>query len=109
MKLCEAACNSLKSGDYPIRIVTHGVVSPHNQVTLSAEVTGTIKTTYPAMEVGSFFKAGDLLLEIDDQDYQTTLEIAREQNQLAKATLKLNQVAHDRMEKLSQTQKCLES
>ncbi|SMP56203.1 RND family efflux transporter, MFP subunit [Neorhodopirellula lusitana] len=90
----------LTTGDYPIRIVTHGVVSPHNRVTLSAEVTGTIKTTYPAMEVGSYFKAGDLLLEIDDRDYQTSLKIAREENQLAEATLKLNQAAYGRMKQL---------
>lgn len=88
---------SLHVGDYPVRIETHGVVGPHNRVTLSAEVTGTIRSTQPAFEVGSFFKAGELLLQMDDRDYRTALSIANEQHALAQATLKLTETAHDRM------------
>ncbi|TWU56837.1 Multidrug resistance protein MdtA precursor [Rubripirellula tenax] len=92
---------SLASSDFVVKIQTNGVVGPHNRVTLSAEVTGTIRATEVAFEVGSFFQAGDLLLDIDDRDYQTALQVAREQNKLAKATLTLTQSAHERNQELA--------
>ncbi|TWU58338.1 efflux RND transporter periplasmic adaptor subunit [Rubripirellula reticaptiva] len=92
----------LVSSNYAVQIETNGVVGAHNRVTLSAEVTGTIRSTQLAFEVGSFFKTGDLLLDMDDRDYQTALKIAREQNKLAKATLKLAEAAHDRVQTLAQ-------
>ncbi len=92
---------SLHASDYAVKIETNGIVGPHNRVMLSAEVTGTIQSTEVAFEVGSFFNAGDLLLHLDDRDYQTALKIAREQHKLAQATLKLAQTAHDRMEQLA--------
>ncbi|TWT54915.1 Multidrug resistance protein MdtA precursor [Rubripirellula amarantea] len=92
---------SLHVSDYDVKIETHGVVGPHNRVTLSAEVTGTIRSTERAFEVGSYFKSGELLLQMDSLDYQTALIVAREQHQLAKATLKLAETAHERMKSLS--------
>ncbi len=92
---------SLCAANYPVKIQTHGIVGPHNRVTLSAEVTGTIQTTEVAFEVGSFFKAGDLLLLMDDRDYQTELKIAQEQHKLAQATLKIAQSADDRTKQLA--------
>lgn len=92
---------SLSIVDYPVKIETNGIVGPHNPVTLSAEVTGTIRSVANAFEVGSFFEAGDLLLEMDDRDYQTALTIAREQFALAEATLELAQTAHNRTKELS--------
>ncbi|GAA5508640.1 efflux RND transporter periplasmic adaptor subunit [Novipirellula caenicola] len=91
---------SLDTRDFAVKIETHGVVGPHNHVALSAEVTGTIQSTHSIFEAGAFFSAGDLLLEMDDRDYQTALDIAREQHKLAKATLKLAQAANDRMQQL---------
>ncbi|GAA4454620.1 efflux RND transporter periplasmic adaptor subunit [Novipirellula rosea] len=93
--------SSLNACDFAVKIETHGVVGPHNRVTLSAEVTGTIRQTQTAFEAGSFFKAGDLLLEMDDRDYQTALDIAREQHKLAKATLLLAESANNRMQQLA--------
>ncbi len=93
--------SSLNACDFAVKIETHGVVGPHNRVTLSAEVTGTIRSTQLAFEAGSFFKAGDLLLEIDDRDYQTALDVAREQHKLAKATLLLAESANGRMQQLT--------
>ncbi|WP_442506749.1 efflux RND transporter periplasmic adaptor subunit [Novipirellula sp. SH528] len=93
--------SSLNACDFAVKIETHGIVGPHNRVTLSAEVTGTIRSTQIAFEAGSFFKAGDLLLEIDDRDYQTALDVAREQHKLAKATLLLAESANGRMQQLT--------
>ena len=41
------------------------------------------------------------MLEIDDRDYQTALNVAREQHELAKATLLLAESANDRMQQLT--------
>ncbi|MCM2369823.1 efflux RND transporter periplasmic adaptor subunit [Aporhodopirellula aestuarii] len=92
---------SLSVCDYAVKIETHGIVSAHNRVTLSAEVTGVIRSIEPAFEAGSFFQAGELLLEIDDRDYQIALKVAREQHKLANATLELAETAHERMEQLA--------
>jgi membrane fusion protein, multidrug efflux system len=99
-KKLRSQVRTLTAGDFVVTIETNGVVGPHNRVALSAEVTGTILTTKTAFEVGSFFKTGDLLLEVDDRDYQSALTVAQEQHKLAEATLKLAQTAYQRMQAL---------
>ncbi len=100
-EVLKSRVKSLCKSDFEVVVETNGVVTPHNRVVLSSEVTGTIRSTEIAFEVGSFFKTGDLLLEIDDRDYQTTLNIAREQHKLAQATLKLAKSAYDRIGQLA--------
>ncbi len=100
-QVLKSRVRSLSAGDYAVKIVTNGIVGPHDRVSLSAEVTGTIRKTYPSFEVGSFFRTGDLLLEMDDRDYQTSLTVAREQFKLAKSTLELAESAHERIAQLA--------
>jgi membrane fusion protein, multidrug efflux system len=99
-KKLRSQVRTLVSCDFVVTIETNGVVGPHNRVALSSEVTGTILATETAFEVGSFFKAGDLLLAVDDRDYRTALTIAKEQHNLAVATLKLAQSGYERMQAL---------
>ena len=77
----------LEVGDYPVVIPTNGKVAPHNQVTLSSEVTGQVKTISPSFEVGAYFNAGDVLMRLDDRDYQTAVAVADAQLQSAQAAL----------------------
>ena len=91
----------LELGSYQINIETHGLVSAHNQVTLSAEVTGRIITINPKFEVGHFFSAGDVLLKIDDRDYRTALRIAEQEVRRSTAALELATTAKKRMEELA--------
>ncbi|EMI58331.1 efflux RND transporter periplasmic adaptor subunit [Rhodopirellula sallentina] len=100
-QVLRSRASSLSVCDYPVRIETHGVVGAHNQVTLSAEVTGVIRSTESAFEAGAFFEKGELLLEIDNRDYRTALKVAQEQHELAKANLKIAQNAHSRMQELA--------
>lgn len=69
----------LEIGSYQVHIETHGLMSPHNQVTLSAEVTGRVVKINPEFEVGRFFSAGDVLLKLDDRDYKTAIRIAEQE------------------------------
>lgn len=82
--------------NYPVIIETNAVVQPHNQVTLAAQVSGTVINVSPSFEVGAFFEKGELLVEIDPRDYQTALAMAESQLTSAKSELKLAQVVEDR-------------
>lgn len=56
-----------------IRLAVHarGLVEPRTESDLIAEVKGRVVRVSPALAVGGFFDAGDVLLEIDDRDYQS--------------------------------------
>ena len=82
--------------DYPVVIRTQGVVQPHNEVILSAEVSGLITKINPAFEVGSYFSAGEVLVELDARDYLTASAVAKARFDVAQAALKLAIQNHDR-------------
>ena len=63
--------------DYQVIIRTNGIVQAHNEVALSVEVAGQVKRIHPSFEVGSTFKKGDVLVEVDASDYETALAISR--------------------------------
>lgn len=83
--------------DYPVLVRTQGVVQPHNETTLSAQVSGQIVRISPAFEVGSYFSEGDVLVELDERDYKTQLAIAEAQRLSTEASLKLATQDHDRI------------
>ncbi|MEM6469380.1 MAG: efflux RND transporter periplasmic adaptor subunit [Planctomycetota bacterium] len=91
---------ALYPGDYRVWVESNGIVGPHNQVTLGAEVTGKIVETSPKFQVGQFFKSGDLLLKIDDRDYKTALLIAEQERNRAERALDLAEKAHRRTTEL---------
>lgn len=91
----------LELGSYQVHIETNGLVSAHNQVTLSAEVTGRVIMINPEFEVGRFFHEGDVLLKIDDRDYKTLLRIAEQEVRRSEAALDLASAAKKRMEQLA--------
>lgn len=57
-------------------VKTNGIVQSHNEVTLSVEVSGRVIRINPMFEVGSYFKSGELLVELDATDYQNALAVA---------------------------------
>lgn len=91
----------LEVGSYQVHIETHGLMSPHNQVTLSAEVTGRVIKINPEFEVGRFFSAGDVLLKLDDRDYKTAIRIAEQEVRRSGAAFDLATTAKERMEQLA--------
>lgn len=90
----------LEVGDYPVVITTNGTVAPHNQVTLSAEVTGKITSLSPSFDVGSYFRAGEVLAELDNRDYKTAVAVADAQLRSAKSALALAKVNFERQTSL---------
>lgn len=99
-KLIRTNVTDLRVCDYSVTVHANGIVQPFNEVAFSAEVAGRVTQISPCFEVGSFFSRGDLLLEIDDQDYKTALDIAEASKLGAEATLDLATQELQRLEEL---------
>lgn len=66
----------LKKGNYPVRLISLGILQAHNQVSLAPQVTGKMVKLGRMFEAGAFFAKGDILLEIEAADYLTAIKIA---------------------------------
>ncbi len=86
--------------DYDVIVHSNGMVQPHNEVTLSAEVAGQIMSVNPELEVGAYFEKGDLLVEIDRRDYENAETIAEATFISATAAFELASQNFKRLEKL---------
>ncbi|MGY8690567.1 MAG: efflux RND transporter periplasmic adaptor subunit, partial [Verrucomicrobiales bacterium] len=69
----------LKIEDYHTVIKTQGVIRPHNEISLTAQVSGQITHMSPAFEDGAFFKKGEILVELDPAVYTAALKGAHAQ------------------------------
>ena len=87
--------------DYQVTIKTNGIVQAHNEVSLSAQVSGTVLRVNPVFEVGSYFSKGDVLLELDARDYETALAVAEAQLLGAESALELATETYLRNKNLS--------
>ena len=83
-------------------IETDGVVVPHREIYLSAEVAGRITHKAPECDAGNYVEAGTLLFEIDPRDYE--LEVRRLNKEIAQADANLheNEVETKNAEKMVQ-------
>jgi len=90
----------LRVRDYPVVIKTHGVVRPHDEVTLSAQVSGLITQISPTFEAGAYFAKGDVLMELEANDYRIALAVAEARLLGTKAALQLATLDHERNLKL---------
>ena len=82
--------------DYTVVVKTNGIVQPHNEVAISAEVAGLVKTVSPSFEVGAYFHQGDVLVELDDRDYKTAVAVAEATKLGAEASLRLAEDTYQR-------------
>ena len=63
--------------DLRIPVRAQGVVTPHRDTTLVSQVQGQIVDASSAFHAGGFVAAGEMLVQIDDRDYQAALLRAR--------------------------------
>lgn len=68
---------TLEPGPYQVKVASRGTISPRTESTLVAETTGRIVTISDNFYTGGFFEKSDLLLQVDDRDYQNAVVIAR--------------------------------
>ncbi len=95
-QVLQTRVTELRIRDYPVVITTHGVVQPHNEVILSAEVSGQITRISSNFEAGAYFSEGDVLVEIDSRDYATAVAIAEARRLGAQAALELAKLNYER-------------
>lgn len=62
-----------QSGPVSVRLPSQGIVEPARTTTLAAEVAGRVIEVSPRFEVGERFAEGELLLRLEDADYQDAL------------------------------------
>ncbi|GLX77758.1 RND superfamily efflux pump MFP component [Thalassotalea insulae] len=68
-------------------IESQGSVSPRTETTLISQVSGNVVNVSDKFKVGGFFKQGEVLLEIDDINYQVALVQAESRLGTAQASL----------------------
>lgn len=73
----------LRRGDYQTIVHTQGVVRPHDEASLTPQVSGKVKRVAEGLQDGAFFKSGDVLLELNDEDFRAGVITA--EAQLARA------------------------
>jgi RND family efflux transporter MFP subunit len=68
---------ALEKSDFQIWVQSQGTVTPRTESTLVPEVPGRVTGIFPAFREGSFFEAGQELLQIDPSDYQIAVIVAQ--------------------------------
>jgi RND family efflux transporter MFP subunit len=101
-KMIRTRVAELHAQDYQVVIDKTGIVGAHNEVTLSAEVTGKVIRISPAFEVGAYFDSGEVLVELDARDYENALAMTEAQYAGAKAAMELADLNYQRQAKLVQ-------
>ncbi|MBO1254847.1 efflux RND transporter periplasmic adaptor subunit [Alteromonas sp. 5E99-2] len=74
-----------ESVDFTVK--TQGNVIPKNQTKLSSQVSGAIVKVSPVFVEGGFFSIGDVLIELEQDDYLTEVKLAEAQLAQAEADL----------------------
>jgi RND family efflux transporter MFP subunit len=73
--------------DLRIPVRAQGTVTPHRDTTLVSEVGGKIIEVSDNFNVGGYVSTGDVLVRIDDRDYQAAMLRARAEVEAAEANL----------------------
>jgi RND family efflux transporter MFP subunit len=86
--------------NYQVMLESFGIVKPRTQSVLTAQVTGQITKISDNFRDGGFFHQGEVLLTIDERDYQAELNIAKAsvlsaQQQLLEEQAKVKQAEED--------------
>ncbi|MDX1491746.1 MAG: efflux RND transporter periplasmic adaptor subunit [Pseudohongiellaceae bacterium] len=76
-----------KSHDLVMVVESQGSVAPRTETTMVSEVSGRVVSVSDKFFVGGFFEEGELLLALDDADYQVNVQQARSSLLTAEAQL----------------------
>ncbi len=90
--------------DLRIPVQAQGMVNPHRETSLVSEVSGKIMSVSPSFNAGGYVSESEVLLKIDDRDYQANLLRARAAVESAESALAQErgraEVAHSEWQKL---------
>ncbi len=79
----------------PVVVVGHGEVVAKVSVDIVPQVAGQVVKTHRSLVAGGFFRAGEVLVEIDPRDYELAVERAQAAVARAKVTLEREQAEAD--------------
>lgn len=82
--------------DFPVVLRSQGVVRAREEITVSAQVSGRVTRVSGRFDDGAFFNAGEVLVELGDEDYRTAVAMAEARLRSAEAAHRLAQVSHRR-------------
>ncbi len=85
-----------------LRVHSQGTVTPNQVTTLFPEVAGRVVWISPSLVNGGYFEKDDVLLMLDDQDYQSALQRAQAALTRAEAEYDHARYEHERMRSLEQ-------
>ncbi len=67
----------IKAAQLQLTLSSYGQISAKNLSRISSQVSGRVTMISPALENAAFFSKGDLLLSIDNRDYQAAINSAK--------------------------------
>lgn len=67
----------LQSTHYQFELSSFGTVQPRTQTLLVSQVSGVITEVNPTFRDGGFFSQGEILIQVDDRDYQASTKVAQ--------------------------------
>lgn len=67
----------LQATQYDVWIDSYGTAKALTQTQLVSDVSGRVVSVSPSIRAGSSFKAGDILLQLDDRDYRIEVDVAQ--------------------------------
>lgn len=83
-----------------LQVISQGTVVPHKESELIPEVNGRVSWMSPDLVAGGYFNKDDVLVKIDDRDYQSTVARAEAALSRASAEEELARFELGRMEEL---------
>lgn len=69
--------SAVNAGNHSVELLGYGVVQAEQQITLQAQVSGTVKAIGPKFVPGASFRKGEVLAELDNTDYRIELQVAQ--------------------------------
>lgn len=82
-------------GDAQIRLEETGTVQVRNSIELSPQISGRVISANPALASGGHFRSGEILFQIDDSDYISSVERAEADLAATMADLQVEQAEAD--------------
>ncbi len=79
----------LEARDFPVVVRSQAIVRAREEVTLSAQIAGRVARVAPEFDDGAFFEAGDVLLELEADDFRTAVAMAEARVQSTEAAARL--------------------
>ena len=78
----------VRSATRRIDVKTQGTVKPRTEIELVAQVSGEVKSVSPSLVNGGFFAKAEVLVQLDDRDYQ--LDVIQAESLVAQADLRVS-------------------